>query len=242
VAAADFKVPPAPNHHVTDTAGVLNDGTRDWVENDLQSYEAATGHQVIVWIGQTTGGVPLETWTGETAGKWKIGRRGHDDGAVLFVFMRDRIVTGTILPRMRHGDVNSAISSGVVAMVATITPTFTYTESVLWNFGSVSGDGAYPYGGVLVNKKGAITGTTVEGGSGGSSGPGTIFTLTPSGSTYKEAVYSFTGTNGANPYAGPSVDKKGNLYVTTSVGGKKNDGAVVVLHYDGWSNGSSSCC
>jgi len=82
---------------VTDTAGALNEGTRDWVESDLQSYEVATGHQVIVWIGQTTGGVPLETWTSETANKWKIGRRGR-----------------TILPRMRHGDVNGAISLGIL--------------------------------------------------------------------------------------------------------------------------------
>jgi uncharacterized protein len=90
-AAADFIIPLSPNHHVTDTAGVLNEGTRNWVESDLQWYEATTGHQVIAWIGQTTGGVPQETWTGETAEKWKIGRRGHDDGA-LFVFMRDRNV------------------------------------------------------------------------------------------------------------------------------------------------------
>jgi uncharacterized protein len=68
-----------------------------------------------------------------------------DDGAVLFVFMRDRkvrievgyglegaltdadahrIIAGTILPRMRHSDVNGAISSGVAAMLATITPSF----------------------------------------------------------------------------------------------------------------------
>jgi uncharacterized repeat protein (TIGR03803 family) len=100
-------------------------------------------------------------------------------------------------------------------------------ESVLWNFGSVSGDGAYPYGNACTNEKGVIYGTTRAGGSGGSSGLGTFFTLTPSGSAYKESVYSFTGPNGANPYAGPSVDSKGNLYVTTASGGSKDEGAVV---------------
>jgi uncharacterized protein len=35
-----------------------------------------------------------------------------------------RIIAGTILPRMRHGDVSGAISLGVAAMLATITPTF----------------------------------------------------------------------------------------------------------------------
>lgn len=103
-----------------------------------------------------------------------------------------------------------------------------YKESVLWNFGSVSGDGTDPHGGVCVNKKtGVIAGTTVAGGSGGSSGFGTFFTLTPSGTTYKESVYSFTGTDGANPYGGPSVDGNGDIYLTTAEGGKKNKGAVV---------------
>jgi uncharacterized repeat protein (TIGR03803 family) len=99
-------------------------------------------------------------------------------------------------------------------------------ESVLWNFGSVTGDGAYPYGNACIDKKGAIYGTTSAGGSGGPSGLGTFFTLTPSSSTYKENVYSFTGANGASPYAGPSVDSKGNLYVTTGAGGSKGHGTV----------------
>jgi uncharacterized repeat protein (TIGR03803 family) len=114
-----------------------------------------------------------------------------------------------------------------VGTVYKLTPSGnTYKETVLWNFGSVSGDGAYPYGGVLVDKKGVIYGTTLEGGAGGSSGPGTFYTLTPSSGTYKEVVYSFTGANGANPYAGPSVDSKGNLYLTTDAGGANNKGAV----------------
>lgn len=101
-------------------------------------------------------------------------------------------------------------------------------ERVLWNFGRVPGDGAYPYGNVCTDKKGVLYGTTRAGGSGGSSGLGAFFTLTPSSSgTYKESIYSFTGANGANPYAGPSVDSKGNLYVTTASGGSKDKGAVV---------------
>jgi uncharacterized repeat protein (TIGR03803 family) len=101
-------------------------------------------------------------------------------------------------------------------------------ESVLWNFGSVSGDGAYPYGAPLVTKKGVIVGTTYGGGSGGSSGVGTLFTLTSSsGSGYKESVYSFTGANGAHPYAGPSIDKNGNIYVTTAAGGTKGNGTII---------------
>lgn len=142
---ADLAIPPVPTQYVSDTAGVLTDSTRTWVQNELRTYEQQTGHQVIVYIGRTTGGVPLETWTGETAAHWRVGRKGYDDGAVLFVFMRDhkvrievgyglesaltdadcfRIIEHTILPRMRSGDVNGAISYGVAAMLQTIMPSF----------------------------------------------------------------------------------------------------------------------
>ncbi len=134
------------------------------------------------------------------------------------------------LPLAAGGKVVGMTSSGGnkgYGAVYELTPTgSTFKESVLWNFGSVSGDGKYPQGGVCVDKKGVIAGTTTAGGSGSSSGLGTFFYLTPSGSTYKESVYSFTGANGATPHAGPSSDDQGNLYLTTAAGGTKNSGAV----------------
>jgi uncharacterized protein len=143
--AADFTVPPAPTHYVTDNAGALSSATQTSVDAELKAYEKATGHQVIVWIGDTTGGVPLETWTGETAHQWHVGRRGHDDGAILFLFMSDhkvrievgyglegsltdadssRIIRDDIVPRMKANDPDGAVSSGVAAMLTTITPSY----------------------------------------------------------------------------------------------------------------------
>lgn len=145
IGAADFTIPPTPVHRVTDNAGALSDSARTKVENELRAYESATGHQIIVWIGQTTGDVALETWTVDAAHKWGIGRHGHDDGAVLFLFMQDhkirievgyglegaltdadasRIIADQIRPRMRAGDVDGAVESGVAAMLTTITPNF----------------------------------------------------------------------------------------------------------------------
>lgn len=143
--AQGFKVPPTPDHYVTDNAGALSESTRASLENTLQAYERATGHQVIVWIDQTTGDVPLETWTGEAAHTWKVGRRGKDDGAVLFLFMHDhkvrievgyglessltdadshRIIANDIVPKMKAGDRDGAVSTGVAAMLTTITPSY----------------------------------------------------------------------------------------------------------------------
>jgi uncharacterized protein len=140
-----FTIPPTPAQYVTDNANALSESARTSLENELHAYETATGHQIIVWIGQTTGDVPLETWTGETADHWKIGRRGKDDGAVLFLFMQDhkarievgyglegaltdadsfRIINQVIRPRMRANDVDGAVSGGVAAMLKTITPSY----------------------------------------------------------------------------------------------------------------------
>ncbi len=103
--AADSQVPPKPEHRVTDTAALISNDTRESVELELRDYESATGHQVIVWIGDTTGDVPLETFTVDAANAWKVGRKGKDDGAILFIFAKDhkaRIEVGYGLESSPH--------------------------------------------------------------------------------------------------------------------------------------------
>ena len=100
---------------------------------------------MIVWIGDTTGDVPLETLTVDAANAWKVGRKGKDDGAILFIFCKDhkarievgyglesaltdadahRIITDDIIPHMKANDPDGAVSSGVSAMLTTITPAY----------------------------------------------------------------------------------------------------------------------
>ncbi len=95
---------------------------------------------------------------------------------------------------------------------------------MLHSFGSKSGDGEYPYAG-LINVKGTIYGTTY---SGGAKGDGTIFSITPSG---KETVLHSFGSksgDGEYPYAG-LVNVNGTIYGTTYYGGAKGDGTVFSL-------------
>jgi uncharacterized protein len=145
VLAAALTAPPRPTQYVTDNAGALSTGTVANLDAELKHYEDATGHRVIVWIDQTTGDVPLEDWTVNAAHTWKIGSKARDDGAVLFLFMKDRririevgyglegsltdadssrIINGTIRPKMRAGDVDGAVQAGVDRMLLTITPSF----------------------------------------------------------------------------------------------------------------------
>lgn len=139
--AAEPPVPPSPSAWVTDDAGFLSSGERDALDRELRDYERSSGHQVIVWIGQTTGDTPLEEYTIDAFTKWKVGRKGLDDGAALFVFVADHklrievgyglegsltdarsseIIRDVIVPKIRAGDDDGAIQGGVDAMIAAI--------------------------------------------------------------------------------------------------------------------------
>jgi uncharacterized repeat protein (TIGR03803 family) len=102
---------------------------------------------------------------------------------------------------------------------------------VLYNFTGVSGDGCFPWGGLLRDKAGILYGTTENC---GGSGLGTVFKVSKTG---KETVlHSFAGgsSDGANPiYTGLLMDATGNLYGVTKEGGASNQGVVYVLSKTG---------
>jgi uncharacterized protein len=144
-ARADVTVPPRPTQWVTDNAGALSQSVAASVNAELQAYQNATKHRVIVWIGSTTGGDQLEDWTSTVAQAWGIGRKQQSDGAVLFLFMQDHrvrievgygleptltdaksseIINQIILPKMRAGDVDGAVQGGVDGMLTAITPSY----------------------------------------------------------------------------------------------------------------------
>jgi uncharacterized repeat protein (TIGR03803 family) len=110
-----------------------------------------------------------------------------------------------------------------------------WSETILHNF--TGGDGAAPQLGDLVfDGAGNIYGTTS---SGGASGQGVVFELSPSGAGWTESVlYNFAGgRDGAVPYSGVTFDAAGNLYGTTTLGGAHSVGTVYELtaSQSGWS-------
>lgn len=91
-------------------------------------------------------------------------------------------------------------------------------ETLLYVFNG-SGDGAFPYGGLLADAGGSLYGTTFGG---GKFFAGTAFELAKSGSGgYVERVlHSFRGRkDGAGPQAALIADSAGALYGTTAFGG-----------------------
>ena len=93
-------------------------------------------------------------------------------------------------------------------------PTRAQTFTVLHPF-TGSPDGAVPYGGVVMDAKGNLYGTTEEG---GTQGLGTVFKVTAAGS--ESVYYSFARLTGGLLSQGTLTrDAKGNLYGTTFYGG-----------------------
>ncbi len=139
--AAEVPIPPPPTRWATDTAGFMSPQALQAVDSTLENFERATGNQVLVWIGDTTGDAVLEDWTVRAFARWKVGRKGLDNGLILFVFAKDRsarievgyglegkvpdalasrILNDVILPRIRAGDRDGAVQAGVDALLAAI--------------------------------------------------------------------------------------------------------------------------
>jgi len=120
----------------------------------------------------------------------------------------------------------------------------TWTESILYGFTGINGDGAHPAASVVMGKNGALYGTTAQGGSAtsacpssyqGLAGCGTVFKLTPPsapGGAWTETVlHDFTDANGdgASPVAPLVPSSTGVLYGTTSAGGTAGKGTIFAV-------------
>jgi uncharacterized repeat protein (TIGR03803 family) len=110
-------------------------------------------------------------------------------------------------------------------VVYKLTPTATgpWKETVLHAFAD-GPDGAYPWGGVILDSKGNLYGTAQQGGdltACSAHGCGTVFELSPrsNGTWHFQVLHTFEGADGGTPAAGLIFDSQGNLLGTTQLGG-----------------------
>jgi uncharacterized repeat protein (TIGR03803 family) len=147
--------------------------------------------------------------------------------SVLYDFGTNRLdPTGLrlldIVAQGRDGSLYSTSSNGGTQGVGTvfkITPEGTLT--VLYDFQSDGSSPDAPYSGLTLGTDGNFYGTTTAG---GTSGLGTVFKVTPSGTV--TVLHSFGGSDGNFPYAPPIQGADGNFYGTTYFGGNSYVGAV----------------
>jgi uncharacterized repeat protein (TIGR03803 family) len=96
--------------------------------------------------------------------------------------------------------------------------------TTLYSFCSLSNcaDGSGPYGGLVLGGDGNFYGTTVSGGSDGSSG--TVFKIKPDGTL--TTLHNFNGVDGAGAAAPMILATDGNFYGITQHGGTNNAGTI----------------
>jgi len=128
------------------------------------------------------------------------------------------------------------ISIGSPAILASLMVTLfltsawaTVPDRVIYNLGK-GANGAGPMAGLIFDASGNLYGTTVTG---GDSGGGTVFELTPNagGGWAEKRLHSFSynQSDGCNPYAGLVRDASGNLYGTTGSCGAYGGGIAFEL-------------
>lgn len=106
-------------------------------------------------------------------------------------------------------------------------------EAVLHDF-SCGADGKNPHGGVTLDARGNLVGTTVAGGSGGvcaGDGCGVVFRLRGRTET---VLHDFTGYgDGFGPGSPVAFDSAGHIFGTAPDGGASNEGVVFELSHSG---------
>ena len=138
---AETPIPEAPTQWVTDTANFLSPEAVQTLNARLRQFEERTGHQVIVYIAPTTGGVPIEDWAVRAFQKWKVGRKGLDDGLALFIMPQDRklrievgyglepvipdaiasrVINEVMMPRIQAGRPDEAVTAAIGSLTAVI--------------------------------------------------------------------------------------------------------------------------
>ncbi len=112
--------------------------------------------------------------------------------------------------------------------LSALAPAQTYSESILYSFGSSSGDGINPWSGLVMDGAGNLYGTTNVGGDlncpainfNFDVGCGTVFKIDTLGN--ETILHTFHGgKDGANPVNSLTIDEAGNLYGITLYGGYK---------------------
>jgi uncharacterized protein len=148
VPASSLDVPPLTGR-VVDLAGVLPAQDAEQLTAELKAHEEHTGNQVAVLILPSLEGEPLEEYSHRVATTWKLGRKGTDNGALLFIALKERklrievgyglegtltdlrsahIIRQEIVPRFKAGDIRGGVRAGTEAILKTIEGTYHATD------------------------------------------------------------------------------------------------------------------
>jgi len=137
---------PKLQDRVTDLAGVLSAEQVQSLDGKLRDLETGDSTQIAVLIVPSVEGDSVEDYSVHVAEAWRLGQKGRDNGALLFVGMKERkvrievgygleptltdaksfqIIQNEILPYFRQGDFYDGINAGVTAMIQVVHGVYT---------------------------------------------------------------------------------------------------------------------
>jgi len=133
-------IPPAPSQYFNDYAHVVSPATAAQLNQTLENFERESSDQILVAVyPKMQSDSSIEDYTVRVARAWKVGQTGHNNGAVLFVFVQDhkmflqvgyglegalpdalckRIIDEQIAPRFKAGDFDGGLDAGVQSIIA----------------------------------------------------------------------------------------------------------------------------
>lgn len=138
--AADVAVP-SLTARVTDLTGTLTSQQQATLEQKLQAFEAEKGSQVAVLMVPSTQPEAIDQYSIRVVEKWKLGRKGADDGALLIIAKDDRtmrievgyglegvltdamskrIISDDIVPRFKQGDFYGGVTAGIERIIGVV--------------------------------------------------------------------------------------------------------------------------
>ena len=133
---------PKLNSYVNDYAGIMSESSVKELEALLKDYQAKTGVQFFVLtVGSMQDAGSIEDYSIAVADKWKVGKKGQDDGLLLVVAMKEkrvrievgyglegklpdvvasRIIRNEMAPRFKQGLFSDGVTATVVTTINTL--------------------------------------------------------------------------------------------------------------------------
>ena len=133
-------IPPL-SARVTDLTATLSPSDKQALEAKLADWESRTGNQLAVLMVPTTQPEPIEAYSLRVAEKWKIGRKGQDNGVLFLIAKNDRkmrfevgyglegtltdvtarrIIAENVAPMFREGKFAAGIGAGVDRVISVV--------------------------------------------------------------------------------------------------------------------------
>jgi len=135
ILAAEY---PSPVGFVNDFAGVLDSGTRTFLEAEIAGLKERSGAEISLVTVSTLAGDTIENYAVELFREWGIGERGKDNGLLFVVAPNERevrievgyglegavpdaeanrVIQKIVTPAFKEGNYPKGISEGVLALI-----------------------------------------------------------------------------------------------------------------------------